>query len=136
MQEGPEGTGSVLSAVPCIVKPLNLRDRHTEAKISPDCPEGETQAEILGHWQAAFEIQIKEQNYQIHACQTYFLYDLKLITRRFSGSDSQMLEAVLVLILIFLYVANDCYRPGNQGPWESAAYLQLTDSSSTVLMLS
>jgi hypothetical protein len=41
-------------------------------------------AEILGHWQAVFRIQIREQNYPINNCQICFLYDLKLAARLLS----------------------------------------------------
>lgn len=75
------------------MKPLKLRNRHTEAKVSSKCLEGEAQVEErLGSLASCFQIQIKEQNYQINNCQIYYLYDLKLIARRFSGIDNQMLE--------------------------------------------
>lgn len=75
------------------MKPLKLRNRHTEAKKDfLKLPGGRGAGRNLGSLASCFQIQIKEQNYQINNCQIYFLYDLKLIARRFSGIDNQMLE--------------------------------------------
>lgn len=57
---------------------------HTEAEIESICPEGETEAAILAHWQTSLQIQIEEKNYKINNCQHSFLYDLKLAARLFS----------------------------------------------------
>ena len=37
-------------------------EKHTEAKIESNCPEGGTLAKILAHWQVTLKIQIKEKN--------------------------------------------------------------------------
>lgn len=60
---------------------LKLRNKHTEAKLESNCPEGGTRAKILAPWQATFKIQIKEKNYKINNCQISFLHDLKLAAR-------------------------------------------------------
>lgn len=56
-------------------------EKHSEAKIESNCPEGGTLAKILAHWQATLKIQIKEKKYKINNCQISFLYDLKLASR-------------------------------------------------------
>lgn len=56
-------------------------EKHTEAKIESNCPEGGTLAKILAHWQVTLKIQIKEKKYKINNCQISFLYDVKLAAR-------------------------------------------------------